>query len=121
MSEPIRALWTMGKRTPERQYEVCECEWDGRHFEAEYPGEAAHPLCRLLVEAGCPDGPMEVFNLAGWLLFTLWSIHEAAKWNISSALARGRFVPLEDRGWGKPTPEGDLAPKSKTSIGGEAL
>lgn len=93
MTDPIRAQWSLGKRSPERQCERCECEWNGRHFEAEYPGEAAHPLCRKLVEAGCPDGSMEVFNVAGRLLFSLGSIHEAAKWNISSTLQKTRFNP----------------------------
>jgi hypothetical protein len=54
------------------------CDWRGQHFEAVSRSGASHALCRQLVEAGVPDGPMSVFGTDGKLHYTIRSIHEAA-------------------------------------------
>ena len=54
------------------------CDWNGRTFEARSRSGAAYALCRLLVAAGIPDQPLQVFNAKGQIELTITSIHIAA-------------------------------------------
>ena len=54
------------------------CDWSGQTFEARCRSGAAYKLCRLLVAAGIPDQPLQVFNAKGQIDLTFTSIHMAA-------------------------------------------
>ena len=76
----IAARWRMDRLTPDRAYELTECEIDGKVYSAVSGVGSGRALCRELVAAGVPDDLMEVRGTDGKVQYAFASIHEAAKW-----------------------------------------
>jgi hypothetical protein len=96
------------------------CEWRGQSFEAVSRSGASHALCRKLVEAGCPDRPLEVFNAEGRLSLTFKSIHRAAGRTIKeSASCPIATVPYQPHPHATLPPEGQNRGISPPEVPGE--
>ena len=73
----------------------------GITFRSSKASGVAYPLCRALVAAGVPDGPIEFFGEDGARRFSIRSIHAGAKRTIVDDDERGirfaKFKPFPGR------------------------
>jgi hypothetical protein len=75
--------------------DTAETMWNGRRFRAAGNNGATCKLCRVLVAAGCPDGPWTAMR-DGKPAFYGPSVHQWAKWSIvdsEAGLKRIRYQP----------------------------
>ena len=78
--EPIIAVWSVDRRTRNYTWDKTECEIAGENFSAVSHSGSGHALCRKLVAAGVPDGPMEVRTRTGKPMYQFASIHLSAQY-----------------------------------------
>ena len=76
----ITAVMTFDHRTPQAEVWRITCEVEGEIFKTMSSHGASNALCRVLVNAGVADQPLEVRACDGALCFTVSSIHEWARW-----------------------------------------
>jgi hypothetical protein len=112
----ITATWSIASRTPNSTVEQVACYFNNRPYSARSTSGAAHALCRVLVEAGCPDQSLEVRHVTSRkTLFTFESIHGAAKVTYSKdALVPWKPFPVASvaRSGALSTPELPTYPRS---------
>lgn len=96
------SMWPLeDTRTPNNScYYVAECVVDGVKYSGKSRRGASNDLCRKLVAAGVPDGPMRVLERGHKGPFTYQSFHEAAKWTYEES----ENVPLRRVRW-RPPPD----------------
>lgn len=101
--QPIEvSMWPLEEtRTPNNSCRyVAECVVGGVTYSARSRRGASNELCRALVAAGVPDGPMRVQERGHKGPFTYDSFHAAAQWTYEES----EKVPLHRVRW-RPPPD----------------
>jgi hypothetical protein len=75
-------------------HDLATASFGGRTYEARGRHGSACAVARLLVEAGCPDGPWQTVKRDGMVCLSGKSLHRLARLTVEEGPERGpQFVP----------------------------
>jgi hypothetical protein len=86
---PVSIVETSFRTTDGSIHELASASFQGRTYEARGRHGAACAVARLLVEAGCPDGPWQTGGRQGTVGLSGRSLHKLARLMVREDAERG--------------------------------